>query len=65
MTKQTARPAKEERYANLIPMKELQFEKDRLFPFPIYEKLRECLLFAMTNSVIAGMFLSMMTFNSS
>lgn len=41
MTKQTARPAKEERYANLIPMKELQFEKDRLFPFPIYEKLRK------------------------
>lgn len=41
MTKQTACPAKEERYANLIPMKELQFEKDRLFPFPIYEKLRK------------------------
>lgn len=65
MTKQAARPAKDERYANLITMKELQFEKDRLFPFPIYKKLRNCLLSAMTNSVIAGMFLNIMTFNSS
>lgn len=40
MTNQTARPSKEERYANLIPMEELHSEKDRLFPFPIYDKLR-------------------------
>lgn len=40
MTNQTARSSKKERYANLIPMEELHSEKDRLFPFPIYDKLR-------------------------
>lgn len=34
MTKQAARPAKDERYANLIPMKELQFRKRPYFPLP-------------------------------
>jgi cytochrome P450 family 109 len=34
----TKKPA---RYGNIIPMKELDAREDRLYPFPIYETLRE------------------------
>ncbi|ERI03931.1 cytochrome P450 [Aneurinibacillus aneurinilyticus] len=32
---------KNTRYANIIPMKELDTKEKRLYPFPIYDKLRE------------------------